>query len=65
MIKGQTNTCPHCSGNNINYGVLEIYDDMVAYPAECEDCKTVFVEWYEMVYKETVITATLEEMENA
>jgi len=45
--------CPVCDGGNIDYHSSEILDNVLRYPAICEDCGQYFYEDYNIVYIET------------
>ena len=42
--------CPKCGSGNILWGSRDMEDDYVSYDGECLDCKTLFVEFYNIVY---------------
>ena len=46
--------CVKCESTNLNYGVVEIEDDWLFYPYECNDCHATGREYYDMEYSETV-----------
>ena len=48
--KIEQGVCPYCGSVDIDYGVMEIEDDCVYYPAHCNDCKRDFNEWYRLEF---------------
>lgn len=50
--KGQ---CPKCGSRNVDYAGSNICDDGIGYEFTCKDCGVVAVEWYDLVYSETLI----------
>lgn len=48
----ESGVCPRCGGIHLNYGVLEVQDDMMAYyPYTCEDCGLQGEEWYKLEFQ--------------
>lgn len=39
-------TCPVCGSSRINYDSMKITDEVVSYPAQCEDCGATYYEDY-------------------
>lgn len=48
IVSVEQGTCPYCNGNNIDYNAADFTDDMVCYPAHCNDCGRDFEEWYKL-----------------
>lgn len=48
-------TCPKCGSTMINYGVTELDGESMGYHAQCDDCGTKFIEWYNLEYTESII----------
>jgi len=46
--------CPKCHSENITLGESIMADMMVGYKIDCNDCSCEAVEWYTMVYAETI-----------
>lgn len=42
--------CPFCNKIALNYGVMELMDNMCYYPWTCENCGHRGEEWYEMSF---------------
>ena len=42
--------CPFCQSTNLDYGVIELVDDMQYYPWRCKDCGHKGEEWYELKF---------------
>lgn len=42
--------CPVCGSSCINYGSMDIEDNVVSYPAQCNDCGATWNEDYELVF---------------
>lgn len=43
--------CPHCWGENLNYGGVELEWEGCYFPWVCEDCGIRWEEWYGMEYE--------------
>ena len=52
--------CPHCGSNNLDYRDLEIQDDYAWYPFDCQDCKAVGSEGYNLKYDNTEVDVEVE-----
>lgn len=39
-------TCPVCGSSCISYGSMDIEDNVVSYPAHCDDCGATYYEDY-------------------
>lgn len=50
--------CPHCWGENLDYGEVDFYDDQCYFPRDCPDCGASWEEWYSMdfIWHENVNT---------
>jgi len=49
LKKIEQGVCPYCGSTDIDYGAIELEDDdMLYYPATCNDCKRDFEEWYKL-----------------
>ena len=40
--------CPMCNGYNLEYGCMQVEENMVYYPWECLDCSQEGEEWYSL-----------------
>lgn len=38
--------CPCCGSSNISYGSMNLNDNVVSYPAQCDDCGATYYEDY-------------------
>ena len=38
--------CPYCKSTNIEYGTMEVEDESIYYPIDCNDCDKTSKEWY-------------------
>jgi len=47
--------CPDCGKEHLDYGETEWADESVGYSFICYDCGCSGIEWYNLVYDETVI----------
>jgi endogenous inhibitor of DNA gyrase (YacG/DUF329 family) len=54
--------CPFCGSEDLEYGVLEIQDELLYYPFTCNDCDKEGEEWYDMEYATTTYTEEPEEI---
>lgn len=48
--------CPHCWGENLDYGTMELEDEYAYYPRTCCDCWAEGEEWYYMEFSEQVLS---------
>ena len=48
--KHEAGTCPVCGAEDLDYGVLEIQDESVGYPWECNGCGATGTEWYALEF---------------
>lgn len=46
IISNKQGQCPYCGSVDINYGSIQIEEDHIYYPAECNDCYKYFEEWH-------------------
>ena len=46
--------CPHCESENVEYGNSRLEGDSMGYEMTCQNCGKEFIEWYDLVYSETV-----------
>lgn len=44
--------CPHCWGENLDYGTIELEWESAFFPRTCYDCKVEWEEWYSMEFIE-------------
>ena len=42
--------CPHCWGENLDYGSVDFYDDQCYFPRDCTECWASGEEWYSMEF---------------
>lgn len=42
--------CPVCESDNLEYGVVEFYDDQCYFPRICQSCGAEWEEWYSMEF---------------
>ncbi len=42
--------CPVCGSSCITYGSMDIEDNVVSYPAQCDDCGATYYEDYTLVF---------------
>lgn len=42
--------CPYCGGSDIDYGSVELEDEMICYPATCNSYGRRFDEWYNLSF---------------
>lgn len=42
--------CPICGSSCINYGGMDIKDNVVSYPAQCDDCNATWNEDYALSF---------------
>ena len=42
--------CPKCNEMELDYGSMDIQDDMVYYPFTCENCGHSGKEWYNLEF---------------
>ena len=49
--------CPHCWGEDLDYGAIEIEWGDCYYPRTCENCWTRWNEWYELSYCEQEVVS--------
>jgi RNA polymerase subunit RPABC4/transcription elongation factor Spt4 len=54
QITKEKDKCPYCQSGNIVWGDTEIHDDCIGYYFVCKDCNKNSVEWYDLVYSETI-----------
>ncbi len=47
--------CPKCGSEDLDYGVIEVQDDMVYYPFTCSECGAEGKEWYDLDFIESTI----------
>lgn len=47
--------CPICKKPTLEYGALEVQDNMIYYPWECTNCKHKGQEWYELTFVDHII----------
>ena len=45
--------CPNCGSLDINWYDMDDEDEFIIHCGECEDCETVFQEYYQKVYDRT------------
>lgn len=45
-VGSEKGVCPYCGGESLNYGLLELDDESLYFPATCRDCGNEFNEWY-------------------
>ena len=50
----ESGVCSECGGNMLDYGEIELADESVGYTFVCDDCGFSGIEWYNLVYDETV-----------
>lgn len=49
-MKQEQGICPVCGSENLSYGVIDVTDVGVFYPATCEDCGANFEEHYDLTF---------------
>jgi RNA polymerase subunit RPABC4/transcription elongation factor Spt4 len=54
IIKKCEHECPVCGSDNLEWGDSSIEDNLYFYEFTCNSCESESVEWYELVYVETV-----------
>lgn len=47
--------CPKCGSSNLEYGNTELEGESLGYEFECNECGCDGIEWYELIYSETII----------
>lgn len=52
---GQVGKCPKCGSDKLDYQHTILDSDMIGYKFFCEECHISGVEWYNLVYTETIV----------
>lgn len=47
--------CPHCGGNNLEYGEMVLEGNQAIYPTICGDCHFDYKETYDLVFVGNII----------
>lgn len=55
------NECPRCGSTDLDYGVMEVQDEQVFYPYECNACGATGNKWFALKYVETTLDTKEEE----
>jgi len=51
LHKIEQGVCPYCGSVDVDYGAIEYEDDeMLYYPATCNECGREFEEWYNLSF---------------
>lgn len=50
VVSNQQGICPLCNSEDLNYGALNLEDDMVYYPCTCNKCGQDLEEWYSLQF---------------
>lgn len=53
-MSGVQGKCPNCGSDNLEYGNTELTGESMGYECECRDCGKNYIEWYGLIYSETV-----------
>jgi len=56
--------CPHCWGENLNYGSIELESESAFFPRVCEDCWAEWNEWYELSYYDQEVVSYPDDLSN-
>lgn len=51
----EVGVCPKCGKESLDYGAIEVQDDMIYYPYTCSECGTEGKEWYNIEFVEHTI----------
>ena len=50
ILSNEQGQCPYCNSMDIDYGCIQLEDDMIYYPAHCNECGRDFEEWYDLTF---------------